>query len=47
MELILIPLVGGALSLGEVRGGCVLGVSLGSLFADRYGSVSYLGYFSA
>ena len=37
MELILIPLVGGALSLGEIRGSCVPGRSLGSLFADRWG----------
>ena len=29
-----IPLVGGALSLVEVRGGCVPGGSLGSLFTD-------------
>ena len=34
MELIPIPLVGGALSLGEIRGGCVPGASLGSLFTD-------------
>ena len=38
MELIPIPLVGGALSLGEIRGGCVCGgVSLGSLFTDGWG----------
>ena len=34
MELIPIPLVGGALFLGEIRGGCVPGGSLGSLFTD-------------
>ena len=34
--LILIPLVGWALSLGEIRGGCVPGVSLVSLFTDRW-----------
>ena len=39
MELILIPLVGGALSLGEIRGGCVPRGSLGSLFADGWGCV--------
>ena len=37
MELISIPLVGGALGLGEIRGGCVPGGSLGSLFTDRWG----------
>ena len=39
MELILTPLVGGALSLGEIRGGCVpgWGQSLGSLFPDGQG----------
>ena len=31
MELILIPLVGGALSLGVIRGGHVPGVGVGSL----------------
>ena len=35
--LIPIPLVGGALSLGEIRGGCVPGGSLGRLFADGWG----------
>ena len=35
--LIPIPLVGGALSLGEIRGGCVPGGSLGSLFTDGWG----------
>ena len=34
MELILILLVGGALSLGEIRGGYVPGGSLGSMSAD-------------
>ena len=37
MELIFIPLVGGALSLREIRGGCVPGGSLGSLFAGGCG----------
>ena len=37
MELIHIPLVGGALSLGEIRGGSVPGGSLGSLFTDGQG----------
>ena len=37
MGLIPIPLVGGALSLGEIRGGCVPGGSLGSLFTDGWG----------
>ena len=32
VELILIPLVGGALSMGVVRGGCVPGRSLGNVF---------------
>ena len=36
MELILFPLVGGALSLGEIRGGCVPGGCLGS-FTDGRG----------
>ena len=36
VELILIPLVGGAFSLGEIRGSCVPGVSLGSLFTDGW-----------
>ena len=34
MEMIPIPLVGEALSLGEIRDGCVPGGSLGSLFTD-------------
>ena len=34
MELILIPLVGWALSLDGIRGGLVPGVSLGSLFTE-------------
>ena len=34
VELIPIPLVGGALSLGEIRDGCVPGGPLGSLFTD-------------
>ena len=33
LDLTLIPLVGGALSLGVIRGSCVPGGSLGSLFA--------------
>ena len=37
VEVIPIPLVGRALSLGEIRGGCVTGVSLGSLFTDGWG----------
>ena len=37
MELIPIPLVGGALSLNVIRGGCVPGGSLGSLFIDGWG----------
>ena len=40
MELIPIPLVSGALSLGEIRGGFVpggWGESLGSLFTDVQG----------
>ena len=39
MELIPIPLVVGALSLGEIRGGFVPGGggSLGSLFTDEHG----------
>ena len=37
VELIPIPVVGGALSLGEIRGGCVPGGSLGSLFSDGWG----------
>ena len=36
--LIPIPLVGGAFSLDEIRGGCVPGESLGSLFTDGWGS---------
>ena len=42
MELILIRLLGGALSLGVIRGGSVPGGSvgsLGSLFADGWGCV--------
>ena len=39
MELILIPLVGGALSLGVIGSGCAPGGSLGSLFADGAGAV--------
>ena len=35
--LIPIPLVGGALSLGEIRGGWVPGLSLGSLFIEGQG----------
>ena len=31
-----IPLLGGALSLGEIRGGFVPGGSLGSLFTDGW-----------
>ena len=34
VELIAIPLVGGALSLSEIRGSCVPGGSLDSLFTD-------------
>ena len=37
VEMIPIPLVGGALFLGEIRGGCVPGGSLGSLFTDGCG----------
>ena len=37
MGLILFPLVGGALSLGELRGSCVPGGPLGSLFIDGWG----------
>ena len=37
VELIPIPLVGGALSLGEIRGGCVPWGSLGSLCTDGWG----------
>ena len=36
MELILIPLVGGALSLDEIRGSCVPEGSLGSLFTEGW-----------
>ena len=39
MALILISLVGGALSLGEIRGGCVPRASLGSLLPDGWGCV--------
>ena len=41
VELIPIPLVGGALSLGETRDDCVPGEagSLGSLFGDGQGCV--------
>ena len=35
--LIPIPLVGGAFSLDEIRGGCVPGESLGSLFTKGWG----------
>ena len=37
MELIPIPLVGGALSLGEIRDSCVPGGVLGSLFTGGQG----------
>ena len=37
VELILIPLVGGAVSLDEVRGSCVPEGSLGSLFTEGRG----------
>ena len=37
MELILIPLVDGALSMGDIKGSCVPGHSLGSLFVDGWG----------
>ena len=37
VELIPIPLVDGALSLGEIKGGCVPGESLGSLFTEGQG----------
>ena len=33
------PLVGGALSLVEIRGSCVPGWSLGSLFIDELGVI--------
>ena len=42
MDLILIPLLSGALSLGMIRGSCVPGGSLGSLFANEWGSVPIL-----
>ena len=35
--MILITLLGGALSLGEIRGGCVPGGSLGRMFTDWWG----------
>ena len=37
MELIPNPLVGWALFLGEIRGGCVPRGSLGSLFIEEWG----------
>ena len=37
MVLILISLMGGFLSLGEITGGCVPGGSLGSLFTGGWG----------
>ena len=37
MELILIPLVGGTLSLDGLRGSCVPEGSLGSLFTEDWG----------
>ena len=37
LGLILIPLVGGALSVVVMRGTCVPRQSLGSLFADEWG----------
>ena len=45
MELSLGPLVGGALSVGVIKGGCVPGgggVSLDSLFVDEWGCVPTL-----
>ena len=36
VELIPIPLVGGAFSLGDIRGGCVPGGSLGRFFTDAW-----------
>ena len=35
-------LMGGALTLGVIRGSCVPGRTLGSLFADGWGSVPIL-----
>ena len=46
VELIPIPLVGGALSLCEIRGSCVPGGSLGSLFTEGR-AVIPSGLFSA
>ena len=37
VELIPIPLVGGAFSLDGIRGGCVPGETLGSLFTEGWG----------
>ena len=37
VELILIPMVGGALSLDEIRGCCVPGAFLSHLFTDGWG----------
>ena len=39
LELSLVPLVGGALSLGVIRGSCMPGKTLGSLSAEEWGSV--------
>ena len=38
----LVPLVGGPLSLGIIRGDCLLGRTLGSLFDDEWGYVPTL-----
>ena len=48
LDLTLIPLVGGALSLGVIRGGCAPRRSLGSLFANGWGRICCLSWgFSA
>ena len=45
MELNLVPLKGKALSLGVIRGVCVPGRTLGSLFANGWGFVPTLLFF--
>ena len=42
MEPSLVTLLGGALSLGVIRGSCVPRRTLGSLFADGWGRVPTL-----